>query len=179
MLLAGFSHPQTAALGFGVLVITLIVSRLLFSAKIISVKRVLTLCVATLAPIVLALVSDPRILEAGVIGGTYSIPWPPDLYGTFGFLLVPVFVVGAIQLCTQQARKSPQALLVTVWLLVSLLVVLAAFPFPGVRAWAYRSLILIPIPVFLSNGTIVLFRAVCGFAASRSQTNMFGILRAF
>jgi len=179
MLLAALSHPQTAALGFGVLVITLVVSRLVFSAKIISVKKVLTLSVATLTPIVLALVSDPRILEAGVIGGTYPIPWPPDLYGTFGFLLVPVFVVGAVQLCTRQARKSPQALLVTVWLLVSLLVILAAFPFPGLREWAYRSLILIPIPVFLSNGTIVLFRAVWGFGSKMREIDMFRMLRAF
>jgi len=179
MLLAGLAHPQTAALGFGVLIITLLLTRLVFPAKIIVIRRAVTLSASALAPIVLALASDPRIIEAGVSGGTYPAPWPPDLYGTFGFLLVPVFAVGALQLFARQARKSPQSLLVTVWLLVSLLVVLAAFPFSGLREWAYRALILIPIPVFLSNGTIVLFRAVWGFGSRMREIYIFRILRAF
>ena len=142
-------------------------------------RKVLTLSAATLAPILLALASDPRIIEAGVSAGTYPIPWPPDLFGTFGFFLVPIFAIGALQLFTRQARRSPQALLVTVWLLVSLIVVFAAFPFPGLREWAYRSLILIPIPVFLSNGTVVLFRAVWGLGSRMGGISMFRMLRVF
>jgi len=179
MLLAGLAHPQTAALGFGVLVITLAISRLVFSTKVLVVKRLLMLSAATLGPIILALASDPRILGAGVSGGTYPTTWPPDLYGTFGFFLVPVFAVGALQLFSRQARKSPQALLVTVWLLASLLVVVGAFPLSGLREWAYRSLILIPVPVFLSNGTIVLFRAFWGLGSKMREIYMFRILRVF
>jgi len=179
MLLAGLSHPQTAALGFAVLIIALLFSRLAFPTRIISAKRVLTLSASTLAPIVLALVSDPRILGAGVGGGTYPIPWPPDLYGTFVFLLIPIFIVGALQFCTRRARESPQALLVIAWLLVSLLVVLVAFPFSSLREWAYRSLVLIPVPIFLSNGMVVLFRAVWGFGSKLREVSMFRILRVF
>ena len=175
MFLSGLSQPQTSAFGLAIVSFALIVPSV---REGVSVKRALLLFLSGTTPIVMSILTDTRVIGS-LATAAEEIPWPPNYVQGLGFLLFPLFLVSAAKLAIS---RKPQTLLLTSWLGTTILVVVAGYVLPGTRDWATRALLIFPLPLFLSDGVAILFRAVLSLKPSKLRVprNMlrFGVLAA-